>query len=411
MTCTGLASGYTPGIDPNGWRYGETGEQLFMGFAAPRGVVTGTAAYDGVVTELAGAGFVSKNRTNLQAHLQASTAYHCKFFSRDTTLQLIMLLPPGHVTKGNRALISGCIMHEGKLLHCTLDGDSYAYSDDAAEKDPVTGYHQPTKLYYHWEGGLSWLGLELDLVLAYTFPRSTPPRATRAPCPPRYARFSHADWCRPMSCMYTYVYTSSGQTIEEPPRKISCSLEIVRQLRHRFWTFPHISQLFTTPPAPCCIDGTLLTHAYWGLIGACAPRPINALTLYTIYHSHTVASCTHSLAQHTHTHSLSISISLSHTHTLTHTHTYAHAPVRTHAYAHAHARTHPQATDSTPMIVMDVLDHLPWILRKIVQAFFARPFLYLYYKENVAATLRIGDTELITTGKCLFEKHFINPQS
>jgi len=63
------------------------------------------------------------------------------------------------------------------------------------------------------------------------------------------------------------------------------------------------------------------------------------------------------------------------------------------------------------MIVMDVLDHLPWILRKIVQAFFARPFLYLYYKENVAATLRIGDTELITTGKCLFEKHFINPQS
>ena len=63
------------------------------------------------------------------------------------------------------------------------------------------------------------------------------------------------------------------------------------------------------------------------------------------------------------------------------------------------------------MLVMDVLGHLPWLLRKIVQTFFAKPFLYLYYKENVVATLQIGGDEVSTTGKCLFEKHFINPPS
>ena len=46
-----------------------------------------------------------------------------------------------------------------------------------------------------------------------------------------------------------------------------------------------------------------------------------------------------------------------------------------------------------------------------MQTFFARPFLYLYCKENVVATLQIGGDEVRTTGKCLFEKHFINPMS
>ena len=111
MAYTGLTPGYIPGTDQDGWRYGETGEQLFMGFAAPRAVVAGSAVYEGGRTanlqcpqiqtfDLAGAGFVSKNRTNLRAHLQSSTVYHCKFFSPDTTLQLIMLIPPGHVKQG-----------------------------------------------------------------------------------------------------------------------------------------------------------------------------------------------------------------------------------------------------------------------------------------------------------------------
>ena len=59
-------------------------------------------------------------------------------------------------------------------------------------------------------------------------------------------------------------------------------------------------------------------------------------------------------------------------------------------------------TESKPMFVIDVLGHLPWLLRKIVQKFIAKPFLYLYYKDSVTTKISVGDTEIESTGKVHF---------
>ena len=228
--------GFVPGTQEGatGWTYGG-GEALFMGFAAPRTAVEGTVAYGGEEMPLEGRGFVSKNLTNLRADMQSTTAYHCKLVSDTTTLHLIQMLPPGHQTKGNRALVMGSIVHEGKLLLAALDGDSHAFSEDCGELDLETGYVPPTALGFRW----------------------------------------------------------AGKTLEETPREVLCEIRI--------------------------------------------------------------------------------------------------------------------ETGARPMIRLDVLEHLPWLFRRVVQALFAKPFLYLYYQPAVEAVISIGDEKVRTTGVVLFEKHFVNP--
>lgn len=58
---------------------------------------------------------------------------------------------------------------------------------------------------------------------------------------------------------------------------------------------------------------------------------------------------------------------------------------------------------------MDILGYLPWVIRMIIKAFIARPFLFQWFDE-ATASITIGDDDpIILNGKCLHECTFVNP--
>ncbi|CAG8495944.1 7933_t:CDS:2 [Funneliformis caledonium] len=61
----------------------------------------------------------------------------------------------------------------------------------------------------------------------------------------------------------------------------------------------------------------------------------------------------------------------------------------------------------TPMDRIDVLNEIPYVLKKIVQAFVAKPFVYQWFNE-ADAHIKIGDKELVARGTLFSECSFIS---
>ncbi|ORX91247.1 oxidative stress survival, Svf1-like protein [Basidiobolus meristosporus CBS 931.73] len=70
---------------------------------------------------------------------------------------------------------------------------------------------------------------------------------------------------------------------------------------------------------------------------------------------------------------------------------------------------HCEATIKLTSLLMkvDVLSELPYILRKIIQYFFTKPYIYQFF-DDAEVTATIGDEEVSFGGKAFFECSFLN---
>lgn len=63
---------------------------------------------------------------------------------------------------------------------------------------------------------------------------------------------------------------------------------------------------------------------------------------------------------------------------------------------------------SSPTGRIDVLGELPWMIRKVVQALVAKPFVYMWLVKDAVAKVKIGSKELELKGQLFIETTFVN---